>query len=933
MQDSKQKIAAKAFAEKWKDRGYEKGESQTFWLELLHNVLGVENPYDIITFENQVQLSHTSFIDAYIIPTKVLIEQKSIDKDLRKPVPQSDGTALTPFQQAKRYAAEMPYSKRPRWVVTCNFKSFLIYDMEQPQGEPFEVLLQNLGQEYDRLGFLVMDEAAHLRKEMEVSFKAGDLVGKLYEAFLKQYRNPESPESLRSLNILCVRLVFCLYSEDAGLFGPNHSAFYDYLRPFKPQHMRRALIDLFDVLDTPIAERDPYIDPVLGAFPYVAGGLFQEKHIEIPNFTPELADLLLERGSEDFDWADISPTIFGAVFESTLNPETRRSGGMHYTSIENIHKVIDPLFLDDLKVELNEIKEIPTEKQRKQKLAKFQDKLASLKFLDPACGSGNFLTETYLSLRRLENQCIAMINDNQAILDFADPIKVSINQFYGIEINDFAVTVAATALWIAEAQMWIETENIVQFSGEFLPLRSYSNIHEGNALRMDWAEEVIKPEDLNYIMGNPPFVGARLMSESQKQDVLDIFGAKWKNVGNMDYVCCWYKKAAEIMKSAPRARAALVSTNSICQGEQVANLWQPLFADGIRINFAHRTFRWDSEASLKAHVHCVIVGFSYQQIKPCVLFDGERSAIANNINAYLTDAPDVFVGSRQKPLSEVPEIGIGNLPIDGGNYLFEKEEMNEFIKNEPQSAKYFHPWYGSVEFLHQKPRYCLWLGKCSPAELRQMPHCLRRVEAVRKLRQESNRAATRKLADIPTRFSTENMPKGNFIIVPKVSSERRRYVPMGFMTPDMMASDLVFLIPDATLYHFGILESNVHMAWMRAVCGRLEMRYRYSKDVVYNNFPWPEVASQSGATSTNYPTPEQKARIEQTAQAILDARALYPDSSLADLYDEVTMPPELRRAHQDNDRAVMAAYGFPVKGFTESDCVARLFEMYQGVTK
>ena len=921
MQDSKQKIAAKAFAEKWKDRGYEKGESQTFWLELLHNVLGVENPYDVITFENQVQLSHTSFIDAYIIPTKVLIEQKSIDKDLRKAIPQSDGTLLTPFQQAKRYAAEMPYSKRPRWVVVCNFRSFLIYDMEQPQGEPFEVLLQNLGQEYDRLGFLVMDEAAHLRKEMEVSFKAGDLVGKLYEAFLKQYRNPESPESLRSLNILCVRLVFCLYSEDAGLFGPNHSAFYDYLRPFKPQHMRRALIDLFDVLDTPLAERDPYIDPVLGAFPYVAGGLFQEKHIEIPNFTPELADLLLEHGSEDFDWADISPTIFGAVFESTLNPETRRSGGMHYTSIENIHKVIDPLFLDDLKAELNEIKEIPTEKQRKQKLAKFQDKLASLKFLDPACGSGNSLTETYLSLRRLENQCIAMINDNQAILDFADPIKVSINQFYGIEINDFAVTVAATALWIAEAQMWIETENIVQFSGEFLPLRSYSNIHEGNALRMDWAEEVIKPEDLNYIMGNPPFVGARLMSESQKQDVLDIFGAKWKNVGNMDYVCCWYKKSAELMKSAPKARAALVSTNSICQGEQVANLWQPLFADGIHINFAYRTFRWDSEASLKAHVHCVIVGFSYQQIKPCIIIDGERHMKVNNINAYLTDAPDVFVESRQHPLFDIPEIGIGNKPIDGGNYLFEKEEMDEFIKQEPESAKYFRLWYGAVEFLHQKPRFCLWLGDCSPAELRKMPHCLKRVEAVRQTRLESKSEGTRKLADRPTRFHVENMPKGNFIIVPSVSSERRRYVPMGFMTPDALASNLVLIIPDATLYHFGILESNVHMAWMRAVCGRLKSDYRYSKDVVYNNFPWPN------------PTPEQKARIEQTAQAILDARALYPDSSLADLYDEVTMPPELRRAHQDNDRAVMAAYGFPVKStFTENDCVARLFEMYQDLT-
>ena len=928
MQDSKQKIAAKAFAEKWKDRGYEKGESQTFWLELLHNVLGVDNPYDIITFENQVQLSHTSFIDAYIIPTKVLIEQKSIDKDLRKAIPQSDGTLLTPFQQAKRYAAEMPYSKRPRWVVVCNFRSFLIYDMEQPQGEPFEVLLQNLEQEYDRLGFLVMDEAAHLRKEMEVSFKAGDLVGKLYEAFLKQYRNPESPESLRSLNILCVRLVFCLYSEDAGLFGPNHSAFYDYLRPFKPQHMRRALIDLFDVLDTPLAERDPYIDPVLGAFPYVAGGLFQEKHIEIPNFTPELADLLLERGSEDFDWADISPTIFGAVFESTLNPETRRSGGMHYTSIENIHKVIDPLFLDDLKAELNEIKEIPTEKQRKQKLAKFQDKLASLKFLDPACGSGNFLTETYLSLRRLENQCIAMINDNQAILDFADPIKVSINQFYGIEINDFAVTVAATALWIAEAQMWIETENIVQFSGEFLPLRSYSNIHEDNALRMDWAEEVIKPEELNYIMGNPPFVGARLMVESQKEDMITIFGKDWKNVGNMDYVCCWYMNATKMMLEAAETghviRTALVSTNSVSQGEQVANLWKPLIDKGIHIDFAWRTFFWDSEASIKAHVHCVIIGFSVLQNnkEKRLFYSIDNIKIAQNINGYLLDAPDVYIQSRSKTICDVPELMFGNMPNDGGFLSdYSTEEKSEIIAKYPQAESLFKQFMGATEFINKKERWCLWLKGIAPNEYRNIQPVMDAIKAVQVMRAKSNRAGTRKMADYPMLFGEIRQTDNNYLLIPRHSSENRRYIPFGYLSSDVICGDANMMIPDAGIYHFGIMESNVHMAWVRAVCGRIKSDYRYSKDVVYNNFPWPN------------PTPEQKARIEQTAQAILDARALYPDSSLADLYDEVTMPPELRRAHQDNDRAVMAAYGFPVKGFTESDCVARLFEMYQGLTK
>ena len=917
MQDNKQKIAARAFAEKWKGHGYEKGESQTYWLELLHDVLGVERPGDIITFESQVKLVHTSFIDAYIAPTKVLVEQKSIDIDLRRPIQQSDGTQLTPFQQAKRYAAEMPYSKRPRWVVTCNFRSMLIYDMEQPNGEPEELLLENLEREAYRLQFLVDQKSEHIRREMQVSMQAGEIVGRIYDALLRQY-DDLSAQALRWLNILCVRIVFCLYAEDAGIFRRNQ--FHDYLVTYEAKDMRRALFALFETLNTPTERRSRYLQDELKAFPYTNGGLFTEE-IEIPQFTEELRETLLKNASLDFDWSEISPTIFGAVFESTLNPETRRSGGMHYTSIENIHKVIDPLFLDDLRHEYEAALEEKVEKLRVRRLDALQDKLASLTFFDPACGSGNFLTETYLSLRRLENDIIRERHHGQMMLgEFSNPIKVSINQFYGIEINDFAVTVATTALWISEAQMLSATERIIHQDIDFLPLKTYSNIVEGNALRIDW-ESVVPKDHLNYIMGNPPFVGARLMSESQKQDVLDIFGAKWKNVGNMDYVCCWYKKAAELMKQSPKVRAALVSTNSICQGEQVANLWQNLFADGIRINFAHRTFRWNSEATLKAHVHCVIVGFSYQLIKPCVIYDGERGQEVSNINAYLTDAPNVFVESRQKPISDVPEIGIGNQPIDGGNYLFEKEEMDTFIKTEPQSAKYFHPWYGSVEFLHQKPRYCLWLGDCSPAELRKMPYCVKRVEAVRKLRLESKRSSTLKLADKPTRFQVENMPEGNFIIVPSVSSERRRYVPMGFMSPEVLASNLVLIIPDATLYHFGILESNVHMAWMRAVCGRLKSDYRYSKDIVYNNFPWPT------------PTEEQKAKIEQTAQAILDARALYPDSSLADLYDEVTMPSELRRAHQDNDRAVMAAYGFPVKGFTESDCVARLFELYQQLTK
>ncbi len=917
--------AAERFAKRWEDKGYEKGQSQTFWLELLTEVFGIQEPSTVISFEDQVQLDHTSFIDGYIDRTHTMIEQKSLGKDLRAPIKQSDGTLLTPFQQAQRYSAALPYSKRPRWIVTCNFSTFLVYDMEHPNGEPFEIQLADLGKEYYRLRFLVETTADHLEREMQVSMQAGVIVGKLYDALLKEYKDPTNPESLRSLNVLCVRLVFCLYSEDAGIFG-KHDMFHDYLARYATMDMRNALIRLFQILNTPLDERDPYLQDDLAAFPYASGGLFEDD-IEIPRLNDEIRDLLLRHASLDFDWSEISPTIFGAVFESTLNPETRRSGGMHYTSVENIHKVIDPLFLDDLKHELDEILAEPVIKQRQRRLREYQNRLASLTFLDPACGSGNFLTETYLSLRKLENRVIRALYEGHSMFiggeDFINPVKVSIYQFHGIEINDFAVTVAATALWISEAQMLAETERIVSHDFEFLPLKDYPNIVEANALRIDWrslfnktteeseTSEIHLPD---YIMGNPPFIGARLATAGQKQDLINVFGAKWKNIGNMDYVCGWYKKASDLMQGTG-IEAALVSTNSITQGEQVANLWEPLMHDGLVINFAHRTFRWDSEASIKAHVHCVIVGFSYKDKKDKVIFDHDQVNKVNHINAYLIDGPDAFVGSSNKPLCNVPDIGIGNKPIDGGNYLFEKEEMEEFIKLEPKSEQYFRPWYGATEFIHQKPRYCLWLGDCTPAELRSMPHCIKQVEAVRNFRLASKSEGTRKLADRPTRFHVENMPKGNFIIIPRHSSESRRYIPMGFMTAEILCGDANMMMPDATLYHFGVMQSNVHMAWMRVVCGRIKSDYRYSKDVVYNNFPWPEVDDA------------QRERIAQTAQDILDARALYPDSSLADLYDPVTMPPELLKAHRENDCAVMAAYGFPTT-MTESECVARLFTLY-----
>lgn len=909
--EKQQRQAAIEFAKRWHGRGYEKGESQRYWLDLLGNVYGVPNPTEWVEFEDKVQLDSTSFIDVMIPATHVMIEQKSLGKDLRKPIRQSDGTMLTPFQQAQRYSAALPYSQRPRWIVTCNFAEIDVYDMENPNSEPQHIALVNLGDDYYRLQFLVDTGSVHINKEMEVSMQAGEIVGRIYDALIKEY-DLSDPRSMRYLNILCVRLVFCLYAEDAGIFG-RHDMFHDYLDQYEAADMRDALLRVFDTLNTPVERRSKYLRPDLAAFPYTNGGLFAEQ-IDVPPFTEEMRHVLLQHASLDFDWSQISPTIFGGVFESTLNAVTRRSGGMHYTSIENIHKVIDPLFLDGLKRKLADITDEPVFKRRLKALHEFQDQLASLVFLDPACGSGNFLTETYLSLRRLENQVIKLIYNMEPLDAFANPIKVSINQFYGIEINDFAVTVATTALWISESQMMAETESIIHHDIDFLPLHSYANIHEGNALHMDWRHVCPHPD---YIIGNPPFVGARLMSPEQKDDMLYVFGKDWKNLGNIDYVGAWYKRSAELMKGTS-IQTALVSTNSISQGEQVANLWAPLMRDGLKINFAHCTFRWDSEASLKAHVHVVIVGFSYVDNHNKFIFDNGQTIKAAHINPYLVDAPDTFIYSRSKALCNVPAIGIGNKPIDGGNYLFKKEEMDEFIKKEPKSASYFHLWYGSEEFIHQKPRYCLWLGDCSPKEINEMPLCKKRVENVRLLRLASKSAGTRRLADRPTRFHVENMPNGDSIIIPSVSSEKRRYVPMGFIHKGTFASNLVLLVPNATPYHFGILESNVHMAWMRVVCGRLEMRYRYSKDVVYNNFPWPS------------PTAEQAEKIATTAQGILDARSHYPDSSLADLYNPNLMPYDLLEAHRANDRAVMAAYGFATR-MTETECVSRLFDLYSAM--
>lgn len=984
-----QKQAAKQFAKDWSGKGYEKGETSRFWIGLLQNVFGIQDATKLIEFELPVKTilkeKGSDFIDGYIPSTKVLIEQKGSKVDLGAKYRQSDGSELTPYQQARRYAAGLPVSMTPRWIVACNFTTFEVHDMERPNDAPEVIRLANLEKEYTRLSFLVDDTNVHLKKELEVSIQAGEIVGVLYDKILAQYRNPEDPETQKSLNKLCVRLVFCLYAEDAGIFG-SKDMFHDYMAQFGAGEFREKLIKLFRILDQKPEERDPYEDEKLLAFPYVNGGMFAGD-IEIPRINEEIRDLILQRASDDFDWSLISPTIFGAVFESTLNPETRRSGGMHYTSIENIHKVIDPLFLNDLKAELADIKATSVAKTKRERAFAFQDKLAGLKFFDPACGSGNFLTESYTSLRRLENEALRIIYGGDRVIgEMADPIKVSINQFYGIEINDFACSVAQTALWIAESQMMQETDEIVGFNLDPLPLKAYHNIREGNALRMDWSQWPIEedwpqviadnthvypyqyhhPEEpahvleepvvrygnidlytknidlhvkakelrtrtvmFDYIMGNPPFVanaGRVSSSESsakgmqnaeQKEDKEWLFG---KEGGVLDYVSCWFKKASFYIRDT-KTKVAFVSTSSICEGQQVAPLWKSLLADGVKILFAYQSFKWGSEASDSAVVYVIIVGFSSIEPQVCKIYDerGNEKTV-NHINPYLLDAPDVFVDKRTTPLCDVPVFVRGCQPTDNGNFILTEEEREVLLSREPNASQFIRPFMMGKDFIDRKPRYCLWLKGVEPAMVRRCPAVLQRVENVRNYRLKSTKAATRIKADTPMLFDEIREPSTNYVALPTVSSGNRLYIPIDYLSAEIIPGNKLYFMQGASYYHFGIITSIVHMGWMRAVGGYFGPSYNYSNTIVYNNFPWPT------------PSDAQKEKIEHTAQGILDARALYPESSLADLYDNLTMPPELRKAHRANDAAVLEAYGFP-KDATESDIVARLFKMYQELTK
>lgn len=918
---------AKGFVERWRaildavpeGKNNEQQDTAKFWQDLLVNVLGVpsNSMATFVDFERKVRGRR---IDVFVSDHHFLCEQKSVGIDLDKPEPRNGGLE-TPYQQATWYAQHLPYSERPRWLMTCNFETFRLYDLdeERPEDTVQEFTLEELPDHLYLLGFLTSKESSRLHKEQELSVEAGRHVSRLYDAISKQYHHIDTDEEeQRSLNVLITRIIFLLYAEDADLLQ-SHFAFGDFCKG-DPSKLRRKLVTLFETIDTPYDKRDEYADDDVAAFPYVDGGLFSDRTIVIPQMTEEIADAI-ENASRGFDWREISGVIFGGVFEGTLNPETRHAGGMHYTSVENIERCLRPLFLDELWAELHAAEGERSGAKRQQMLEALHDKISKITVGDPACGSGNFLTEAYRQLRTIENRIIEDEHGDQTalfgVLD--NPIRVSLDQFYGIEINDFAVSVAKTALWITEEQMLRKTQEILPgYQFDFLPLRNLGNLREGNALTTDWAE--VFPADLTYLVGNPPFLGARNQSKEQKADLLAVFDGA-KNAGNIDFCGAWYMKAARFTQGK-HTRCALVSTNSICQGEQVANLWKPLHDMGIHIDFAHNTFRWDNEAMDKAHVFCVIVGFSREVSEKRLYIHETPDApeilkLPGNINAYLVDAPDAFIWNRKKPLCDVPAISIGNKPIDGGFYLFSDAEKDDFLKVEPGAGRYFHPWIGSREFLHGERRWCLWLGDVSFSDLKDLPRCRERIELVRSYRLASKSAPTRRLADKPTRFHVENMPEGNSIVIPEVSSERRRYIPMGFIGPETMCSNLVKLIPNADLYHFGILQSQFHNAWMRTVCGRLKSDYRYSGGVVYNNFVWPE------------PSDSQREEVERCARAVLDARAAQEGATLADMYDpdNETFFPELMRAHRELDASVEACYGVDFNG-DERLITAHLFRLY-----
>lgn len=926
----------KEFVDEWTNKGIIKEDAnrQPFIDDLLRRVCGVEQPTQYIQYEKDVLVQDapgtkpkTKRIDGYIPSTKVLWEMKGSNKKLDEPILQSGGMKLTPFEQARRYATSLPQNEYPKWIVTSNFSQINIYNLNNisPVPRPKVIILKDLVTNYKELDFLVDTNQQQIIDEKQLSVDAGNLVAKIYDGLAHAYSlhaDLDDPKIQKSLNMLIVRLVFLMYADDTGILG-HENMFQNFLERREPRDIRPALMTLFKTLDEDPdkGERDEFLDDEYLQFKYVNGGMFSNENVIIPQFTQELEDLIVNDASKGFNWANISPTIFGAVFESTLNPETRRSGGMHYTSIENIHKVIDPLFLNDLRAEFDKIQNMHNVNRRVDAAIEFQNKIAKLKFMDPACGSGNFLTETYLSLRRLENECLKIIVGNSNVFDLGEQsivkVRVQIQNFYGIEINDFAVSVARTAMWIAESQMWDESQNIIYSNEDFLPLDSNDSIYEGNALEMNWSD-IVEPYELNFIMGNPPFSGKKEMSKAQKNELKGLSSVK--GIGKTDYVAGWFIKAGRFIQDSTIS-CAFVATNSITQGENAINLWNALDEYHLYINFAYRTFVWQNEANKRAQVHCVIICFSTQPEEHRFIFDKDSSREVQHINPYLLDLPYRVYSEPSKPLCDVAEIGYGNVAGYSGFY-FDEKVREKYLNQEPMLKKFIRPFGGARELLNNKKRYCFWLTDATPKEIRNSKILTNLVSSVYKFRtRPAAPKATRKKAKTPQLFFYIAQTGNEVMVIPKVTTSRRPYMPILRVNPDYIVNGSALIIDSPSLYMFSILSSSVHNVWMRTVGGRMKSDYQYSKEVIYNNFPWPDVNS------------EQKEDISLRGKSILDARKKETDSTLAELYtpQNFLVDSELREAHEANDKAVLEAYGLSPKA-TDEEIIKHLFEMYENLT-
>lgn len=920
--------AAKAFAEKWEGKGKERQDDKTFWEDLLEDVFGVPKARDEIEVQRRVKFYGTNkAIDVYVKASKVVIEQKSHDINLDLKEKQSDGAILTPMDQGIRYFEKMDKPDSGRYVIACNFQEFRIWDSYHKNAPLRIIPLKEFPKRWEELLFLVkpyndVPVPKDEKREKSVSITASEYVRDLYKTLVAVNKNG-TKEELQSLNVFCVRVVFCLYAEDAGLF--DDAQFSTFVEKFSANDLSEKFTALFKWLDTDEKDREKaydLVDETIRQFPYVNGGLFKyRKEYHTPIINENVRNQLLRawnlvvrdsKENEKFTWDEISPTNFGCIFESTVAKDVRDSGGMHYTTPTNIHRVIDPLFLNDLKVELEGViqKPVRTKDERTARFWAFEDfreKLASLRFLDPACGSGNFLTEIYKSLHELELQAIVQEFDSHyyTSMETTDPCRVNINQFFGIEIDHFAASVARASMWIAACQMMQETEKVLHCSLDPLPLDKNDNILCANALTTKW-DDLLKPKATTptYIISNPPFQGYSKMTLEQKADIKIAMPRKvgnkkvWDNQGKMDFVCGWYAKAAEYMNKKSNVKCALVSTNSITQGEQVALLWKPLVQYyNLHILFAWKPFRWYNEADEMAHVHCVIIGFGKRvRGKKCHIYQENVSMTeVGNINGYLMGAEDIYIESRTKPFGDVSEMMKGSIPVDGGNLIIENDDYDDFVEQEPEALQYVRALMGAREFLHNEKRFCLWIPDEIPAEeLQSMPLVMRRIKATEEFRDKSKKAATKKYADQAYRFMEIRQPNQEYILVPSHSSENRKYIPMGFMEPTIISSNANLVVPTPSKWLFGILQSRIHMAWVKYVCGRLKSDFRYSANIVYNNFPWKELNE------------EQKRAIEKTATEILEARK-EDASSLASQYN--LLKGRLAKAHKENDKVVAKVYG------------------------